>query len=68
MYDFGIRQPLTGYRIQYRAGETNHCPGCGKTAWHVGRFSAECAFCSTSLEMPGVRRLGSAMLPARNAA
>jgi len=38
-----------GYHIVYRENETNHCPGCGRSHWYVGRLSAECAFCSTAL-------------------
>lgn len=33
------------YRPHYRPGEVNRCPGCGRSQWHVGRLSAECAFC-----------------------
>jgi hypothetical protein len=40
-----------GYLIIYRAGETNHCPGCGRTSWLVGRTSAECAFCATAIPL-----------------
>lgn len=40
-----------GYGIVYRPDETNHCPGCGRTHWHVGRSSAECAFCATALPL-----------------
>lgn len=36
---------------RYRLGETNHCPGCGRSQWLVGRISAECAFCSTALPL-----------------
>ena len=40
-----------GYGIVYRRDETNHCPGCGRTHWYVGRVSAECGFCSTALPL-----------------
>jgi hypothetical protein len=40
-----------GYHAVYREHETNHCPGCGRTHWHIGRMSAECAFCSTALPL-----------------
>lgn len=40
-----------GYHAVYRDGECNHCPGCGRTHWHVGRLSAECAFCATALPL-----------------
>lgn len=38
-----------GYLPLYRERELNHCPGCGRTQWIVGRVSAECAFCATAL-------------------
>lgn len=40
-----------GYRPVYRENAVNHCPGCGRKQWHVGRFSAECAFCATALPL-----------------
>ncbi len=38
-----------GYHVVYRERETNHCPGCGRSHWLLGRFSAECVFCATAL-------------------
>ena len=40
-----------GYRPMYHLDIVNHCPGCGKSQWHVGRFSAECAYCETALPL-----------------
>jgi hypothetical protein len=40
-----------GYGFVYRRQEINHCPGCGRTHWYVGRVSAECAFCATALPL-----------------
>ncbi len=40
-----------GYLVVYRDNEVNHCPGCGRTHWHIGRVSAECAFCATALPL-----------------
>lgn len=40
-----------GYHAAYHEGEVNHCPGCGRTHWHIGRLTAECAFCSTALPL-----------------
>ena len=37
-----------GYCVVYHENEVNHCPGCGRTHWYVGRVSAECGFCSTA--------------------
>ena len=45
------RSPARGYHAVYREHEVNHCPGCGRTQWLVGRVSAECAFCSTALPL-----------------
>lgn len=33
----------------YRSHSVNHCPGCGRTQWHIGRTTADCAFCGTTL-------------------
>ena len=40
-----------GYHAVYREQGVNHCPGCGRTHWLIGRVSAECAFCSTALPL-----------------
>lgn len=40
-----------GYGVLYRPGEVNHCPGCSRVCWHVGRHSAECAFCATAIDL-----------------
>lgn len=40
-----------GYHVIYREQEVNFCPGCGRTQWYVGRHTAECAFCGTTLEL-----------------
>jgi hypothetical protein len=40
-----------GYHVVYRENEVNHCPGCGRTHWYVGRVSAECGFCGTALPL-----------------
>ena len=40
-----------GYHAVYHDGEVNHCPGCGRTQWIIGRMSAECAFCATALPL-----------------
>jgi hypothetical protein len=42
---------LRGYNLVYRKGETNYCPGCGRTHWYVGRATAECGFCGTPLPL-----------------
>lgn len=48
-----------GYSFSYRPGETNHCPGCGRQNWMVGRLMAECAFCGTALILEHVHGYGA---------
>jgi hypothetical protein len=54
-----------GHHIVYRANEANHCPGCGRSQWYVGRASAECGFCGTAV--PLARTVGNeaGLAPAR---
>jgi len=40
-----------GHHIIYRANEANHCPGCGRSQWIIGRSTAECAFCGTAMPL-----------------
>lgn len=40
-----------GYVITYHPGETNHCPCCKGTSWHVGRMTATCAQCNNVLAL-----------------
>ena len=65
-----IRSPRTafdpntrGYHAVYHHGEVNHCPGCGRTHWLIGRLSAECAFCSTALPLKEAASHGPAAAP-----
>lgn len=44
---------LRGYHAVYRQQQVNHCPGCGRTHWHIGRLLAECGFCATALPLDG---------------
>jgi hypothetical protein len=52
-----------GYHAVYHDGEINHCPGCGRTHWLIGRVSAECAFCSTALPLKEAMTQGPASSP-----
>ena len=54
---------LRGYHAVYRENEVNHCPGCGRTHWYLGRMLAECAFCSTALPLKDAVRQGPAPAP-----
>jgi hypothetical protein len=45
-----------GYRPVYRQRQVNHCPGCGRSHWLVGRLLAECGFCATALPLDGSNR------------
>ena len=51
-------QQQRGFSPVYRANEVNHCPGCGRTHWYVGRLSAECGFCATALLIADSRMAG----------
>ncbi|MCH8616568.1 PilZ domain-containing protein [Sphingomonas sp. SM33] len=44
-----------GHHIVYRANASNHCPGCGRSQWFVGRVSAECGFCGTAVPLAEAR-------------
>jgi hypothetical protein len=35
----------------YHQDTVNHCPSCGHKHWHIGRSTAECAFCETALPL-----------------
>jgi hypothetical protein len=48
-----------GYCVAYRENEVNHCPGCGRTHWYVGRVSAECGFCATALPLVAATSRGA---------
>ena len=45
-----------GHHIVYRANADNHCPGCGRSHWYIGRVSAECGFCGTAVPLAEARR------------
>jgi hypothetical protein len=42
---------MRAYSPVYHSDCVNHCPGCNKTHWLVGRTTAECAFCGTALPL-----------------
>lgn len=50
---------MRGYFVAYRENEVNHCPGCRRTHWYIGRFSAECGFCATALPLAEATRRGA---------
>ena len=52
-----------GYHAVYHDDEINHCPGCGRTHWLIGRMSAECAFCGTALPLKEAAGRGPAARP-----
>ena len=64
------RQPsvpaVRGYSVLYRENEVNHCPGCGRTHWYIGRLSAECGFCSTAIPLAEARLQAGAGGHSRN--
>ena len=50
---------VRGYHVVYREDKVNHCPGCGRTHWYVGRLMAECGFCATALPLAEASLRGS---------
>ena len=48
---FALNPAQRGFAPIYRENAVNHCPGCGRTHWYVGRISAECSFCATALPL-----------------
>lgn len=56
--DFGAELVGRGHHVVYRAEETNRCPGCGRAQWHVGRVTAECAFCETAIPLAEAKWIG----------
>jgi hypothetical protein len=56
----GVFRPQErGYHVVYRDHETNHCPGCGRCQWLIGRLMAECAFCATALPLESGLMMGN---------
>jgi len=53
-----------GHHIVYRANESNHCPGCGRSHWYIGRVSAECGFCGTAVPLAETSRHEAVARPA----
>jgi hypothetical protein len=58
-----------GHHIVYRVNEANHCPGCGRSQWYIGRVSAECGFCGSAVPLAETSRQESVprARPLRNA-
>ena len=54
-----FRPQERGYHVVYRDHETNHCPGCGRCQWLIGRLMAECAFCATALPLESGLMMGN---------
>ena len=56
-----------GHHIVYRANVSNHCPGCGRSQWFIGRVSAECGFCGTAIPLAETSRQEALLTGARTA-
>jgi PilZ domain len=54
-----------GHHIVYRINADNHCPGCGRSHWYIGRISAECGFCGTAVPLAEARHDESPSAAAR---
>ncbi len=57
-----------GYHVVYRENQVNHCPGCGRSHWYVGRLSAECGFCGTALPRVEALTTGAGLFVSRSRA
>lgn len=44
-----------GHHVVYRNNSSNHCPGCGRSQWYIGRITAECGFCGTAVPLAEAR-------------
>lgn len=44
-----------GHHVVYRTNASNHCPGCGRSQWYIGRITAECGFCGTAVPLAEAR-------------
>lgn len=44
-----------GHHVVYRNNSANHCPGCGRSQWYIGRITAECGFCGTAVPLAEAR-------------
>jgi len=55
-----------GHHIVYRANESNHCPGCGRSHWYIGRVSAECGFCGTAVPLAEAQHESVSPAPRKN--
>jgi hypothetical protein len=53
---FAANLARRGHHIVYRAESSNHCPGCGRSNWHIGRITAECGFCGTAVPLAETAR------------
>ena len=47
-----------GYQVLFWRDQVNHCPGCGRSQWHIGRITAECGLCGTALPIDGATQVG----------
>lgn len=58
---FRLNLAARGFHVVYHPGEVNHCPGCGRTHWYVGRLSAECGFCAAALPLADTGMTGAGL-------
>ena len=54
-HSFAASLAQRGHHIVYRVNAENHCPGCGRSQWYIGRISAECGFCGTAVPLAEAR-------------
>jgi uncharacterized protein (DUF983 family) len=64
--DYAHDPSRRGFHLLYHEGETNRCPGCGRTHWYIGRLSAECGFCGTALALADTGLTGAGLFRRHN--
>lgn len=50
--------------LHYRTGKANVCPCCGGQQWLVGRVTAECGLCETSMLLKELAVVSREAVPA----
>jgi hypothetical protein len=55
---FGLDLSARGYQVLFWPDGVNHCPGCGRSHWYVGRITAECGHCGTALPLAQAAQAG----------
>jgi hypothetical protein len=52
--DFASYSSSRAYLPLYYSESINHCPACTRSQWHIGRTTAQCAFCDAALPLASI--------------